>query len=412
MVEKTPLIPRKWGWLALGALLALQVYRVFFFPLRGDEVFPLMFGQIPLENFADAWFEGYCPSPLHFLWSWVWGSTFWWGPRLLNLLVWWTGTAVWASFFQRSEERRKWFFPWLMLGACSDLGLLAATDGQWYVWVWLLGGVWFTQWNQTVARQWKQAVGMGALLGFGGVIALLLPLVFGIVQIRKAGPFALQILSGTLVYSLFQHGGFSADWTDLFHFNSSFSAAEVFEHLRSNSGFADPLGGIIWIGSLALFFAMKDSKWKWLGILGVLKIMTLVAMLVVGWSPPENRTFLVLEWGAPLVIVFWAVRSRLSPKWLMGLLFLGGLNQVWSIQQSRKNANLEDKKYQLPTNQYLILDDQKSKRALVIWGRLHWQKNQEALLIYNEDSKRGEFLGGLAEAAGEKRWVGSVKKEW
>ena len=411
MVEKTPLIPRKWGWLALGALLALQVYRVFAFPIRGDEVFPLMFGQIPLENFADAWFEGYGPSPLHFLWSWVWGSNFWWGPRLLNLLVWWTGTAVWASFFQRSEERRKWFFPWLMLGACSDLGLLAATDGQWYVWVWLLGGVWFTQWNQTVARQWKQAVGMGALLGFGGVIALLLPLVFGIVQIRKAGPFALQILSGTLVFSLFQHGGFSADWSDLFHFSSSFSAAEVFEHLRSNSGFADPVGGIIWIGSLALFFTMKDSKWKWLGILGVLKIMTLLAMLVLGWSPLENRTFLVLEWGAPLIFVVWSVRFRLSQKWLIGLLFLGGLNQVWSILQAQKVAKMEWEKVEKKPSQSLKFDDRMNQRDLVYWGRVRWQMGREATFIFDEGTKRGEFLGGLADAAGEKSWVGTMEKE-
>jgi len=409
-VEKTPLIPRKWGWVALGALMALQVYRVFAFPMRGDEVFPLMFGQIPLENFSEAWFEGYCPSPLHFLWSWVCECSVWWGPRLLNLLLWWIGAGVWASFFNKSEERRQWFFPWLMLGACSDLGLLAATDGQWYVWVWLLGGVWFSQWNQTVARQWKQAVGMGALLGFGGVITLLLPLVFGIVQIRKAGPFALQILSGTLVYSLFQHGGFSADWGDLFHFSSTFSAAEILEHFLSNSGFADPLGGIVWLGSLGLFLGMKDSKWKWLGLIGVFKVLMVLAMALLHWSPLENRTGMVLEWGAPLVFAVWAARSRLSEKWLMGLLLVGGLSQVWSIQQARKMAQNEWEAVAKNSSIPMKFDDRGNQRALVFWSRARWQKNQEALFIHEENSKRGEFLGGLAEAAEEEDWIASGEK--
>jgi hypothetical protein len=274
----------------------------------------------------------------------------------------------------------------------------------------LLGGVWFSQWNQTVARQWKQAVGMGALLGFGGVITLLLPLVFGIVQIRKAGPFALQILTGSLVYSLFQHGGFSADWNDLFHFSSTFSAAKIFEHLRSNSGFADPLGGIIWLGSLALFLGMKDSKWKWLGAIGVMKITTMLAMLVGGWSPLENRTFMVLEWGAPLVFAVWAVRSRLSHKWLIGLLLVGGLSQVWSIQQARKIAQNEWEAVESKPNIPLKFDDRGNQRALVFWGRARWQKNQEALFIFEENSKRGEFLGGLAEAAGEEDWIASGEK--
>ena len=409
-MEKTPLIPRKWGWVALGALMALQVYRVFAFPMRGDEVFPLMFGQIPLENFSEAWFEGYCPSPLHFLWSWVCGCSVWWGPRLLNLLIWWIGAGVWGSFFNKSEERRQWFFPWLMLGACSDLGLLAATDGQWYVWVWLLGGVWFSQWNQTVARQWKQAVGMGALLGFGGVITLLLPLVFGIVQIRKAGPFALQILSGTVVYSLFQHGGFSADWNDLFHFSSTFSAAEILEHFRSNSGFADPLGGIVWLGSLGLFLGMKDSKWKWLGLIGVFKVLMVLAMALLHWSPLENRTVMVLEWGAPLVFAVWAARTHLSKKWLMGLLLVGGLSQVWSIQKARSLAQKEwDKECQMKRS-HLKYDDSENKRALIGWARAHLQHNQEAIFLYEENSKRGEFLGGLAEAAEEKNWIASGEK--
>lgn len=409
-MEKTPLIPRKWGWVALGALMALQVYRVFAFPMRGDEVFPLMFGQIPLENFSEAWFEGYCPSPLHFLWSWVCGCSVWWGPRLLNLLIWWIGAGVWGSFFNKSEERRQWFFPWLMLGACSDLGLLAATDGQWYVWVWLMGGFWFSQWNQTVARQWKQAVGMGALLGFGGVITLLLPLVFGIVQIRKAGPFALQILSGTVVYSLFQHGGFSADWNDLFHFSSTFSAAEILEHFRSNSGFADPLGGIVGLGSLGLFFGMKDSKWKWLGLIGVFKVLMILAMALLHWSPLENRTVMVLEWGAPLVFAVWAARTHLSKKWLMGLLLVGGLSQVWSIQKARSLAQKEwDKECQMKRS-HLKYDDSENKRALIGWARAHLQHNQEAIFLYEENSKRGEFLGGLAEAAEEKNWIASGEK--
>ena len=410
MVEKTSLIPKKWGWMALGALFSLQVFRVFAFPIRGDEVFPLLFGQIPKDQFLDAWAEGFCPSPLHFLWCWVWGFSSWWAPRLVNLVLWWIGAGIWGLFFNRSEERRRWFFPWLLLGACSDLGLLAATDGQWYIWVWLLGGVWFSQWNKTVARQWKHAASMGVLLGFGGVITLLLPLVFGLVQIRKAGPFALQILTGTLVYSLFQQGGFSADWSDLFHFGSRFSFVEVLDFWRSNSGLSDPIGGLIWFSSLVLFFFMKDTKWRWLGWIGIIKIAMSLAMILVGWSPLENRTWMVLEWGAPLVFAMMAVRFEWSGKWLVGLLLIGGLSQVGSILHSRDLAQKEWA--QLETQESLILfDDRIQSRSLVGWARVRWQLGRDATFVFDEESTRGEFLGGLADAAGEKSWVGTTEKE-
>jgi hypothetical protein len=91
----------------------------------------------------------------------------------------------------------------------------------------------------------------------------------------------------------------------------------------------------------------------------------------------------------------------------MGLLLVGGLSQVWSIQQARKMAQNEWDAVVKNSSIPMKFDDRGNQRALVFWSRARWQKNQEALFIYDENSKRGEFLGGLAEAAEEEDWIAS-----
>jgi hypothetical protein len=400
MVEKNPLISKHWKWILLGALLAMQIARVVFLPMRGDEAFPLIVGEISdWEKFSDIWMEGISASPIHIFLCWLLGMKSLLMLRLFSLFIWWLGGFAWYLFFQKKTALRSLYFPWILLWGLSDLGLFSATDGQFYSWIFLASGIWIHFLNRSISDWWKMAPLMGLFLGFIGITSLALPLAWVFIQPRKAGAWALMMATAFLVYQLFNHAPYSATPDEIFSFTKEINWKSLFQ----DSGFIGPIGGMAWI--FVFIMLMKKDEYIWmksLSIIGLMKVLMALTFIFIGLRWPEGRYFLAFEIMLSLLVGY-IIQKNNARKWFLPLLFLGLIHSVYQWHNVRtKEETRRNTEYQ--KNQ--IFDDRLDHMNFVYWARARWQYHQNPILIFEEQGNRGLFMSTLVDAAEEKQMIG------